>query len=512
MGIPEMLASSPDSGGMEGFFNSPIAMILMPRTAARFQAAKKDQMLLEQYNRKVQLAGQFADQIESKDPMAAAMIRADPSTMDNVFSAYYGAQKAQDLAKTNFGYDIAKQQNQAELTQAQKDRELNSPGGMGYYNKMMDGVVKNVVTDLTQGPNMPGMPTAGQVAAKEITPQEMTMAIRKDYNLPELGLGDVTRIMTDPKAIQDIRTTNISQQNANTTAQSANTADQRLEFDAAKNADDLASKTQDMLGPDNKAHRYGYNARTQRFDVDMGLVPPAARNQPITMFDPVDGKNYLWSVDPTTGQPDKRIGQAAVRNMVAMKNDAGEIIGWTEGSAAGGKKDQRSETLLKGDSIWEGSKDQFKTAVEGFDELSNFRNTTAGVMGTVGRVWRTDKGQRAADALEQLGTNYIYALSGQQAPKQEVDNFLNRITPLPTDGPETLKGKKSLIYSAMRAIKTRTSEGLNDKDRITPSAAVSSLSDAPPPPPQEFLDKGYTKEQWESLDPSDWAAFLEEDN
>lgn len=526
MGIPEMLAQSKDSGGMEGFFNSPIAMILMPRTAARFQEARKDQLLLAQAQRKYELADQFASQIEKQDPFAAAMIRADPNAMDNVWTSMYNANKQKELAGVNFQNDLLKQQNQNDLALKLKEAESMLPGGVGAYQATMGKFLEDSVATKTQGPNMPGLPTAGEVASQNIDPKRMTLALSKDYGLPDLVPGNALRIMQDPTAAADLQdnrradlelgkdTVVVKKPGTDTyhamgidPATGARTVDQG-EVAPPAGITEASSKYLDM--PD--GYRYGFNVNTRNYDRPMGKTPPDAndpRMKTVEVFDEKDQKSYVMGWDPATNDYTRKIGIVPPKGNYSVGTDERGNLVIKYGTDGGGTR--ATETTIKGNSLWEASKDQFVTAAEGFDELSKFQNTTAGIMGTVGRIWRTDKGQKAADSLEQLGTNYIYALSGQQAPKQEVDNFLNRLVPLPTDGPETLKNKKALLYSAMRAIKSRTSEGLTDKDKISPSEAVSTLSGSIPPMPEEVKAKGYTQEQWESLDPSDWAKF-EEDN
>jgi len=218
MGIPEMLAQSSDSG-MDGFMNSPIAMVLMPRTAARFQAAKKDQMLLEQYNRKVQLAGQFADQIEGQDPYAAAMIRSDPNAMDNVWTAMYNAGKQKELAGINFKNDMLKEAERARLAQEAELAKNNLPGAAGYYNKMMGSWLNQTVqpSGVMANPSVQGPRPAGELqqgqTVKDIDPAMMAVALGEDFKLPGLAEGDALRIMTDPTAVQNLQTAQASVDN-----------------------------------------------------------------------------------------------------------------------------------------------------------------------------------------------------------------------------------------------------------------------------------------------------------
>lgn len=435
MGIPEMLAQSENGGGMESFFNSPIGMILAPRVSARFQAAKKEQMLLQQYQRKVELAGKFADQIESQDPMAAAMIRADPSTMDNVFSAFYNANKQKEALKQGFEYDIAKQQNQADLALKQKEAESMLPGGVGAHQATMSKILENSVAEKTQGPNMPGLPTAGEVASQNIDPKRMTMALSKDYALPDLTTGNAFRLMQDPKAAEDL------------------IDNRRAEIEAG-------GRTVKVL-ENGKIIEKALNTKTGEYDRVIGEVSPEGKiGDHIEVFDKDSGENLIKMWEPATRDYTKTIGVAPVKGGYSVTVDpvTGQPVITYGGGAKG--KDGPTESEAKGNSLFEGAKDQFTTAVDNWDALALPRNSIGSQMGEAGKYAMTEEGQRATNAIRQVAQNYIYALSGQQAPDSEVLRIMSLVMPSPSDWPGTRADKKILLYSMMRSIKSRTSEGL----------------------------------------------------
>jgi hypothetical protein len=517
MGIPEMMAQSEDSGGMEGFFNSPIAMILMPRVAARFQAAKKDQMLLQQYQRKVQLAGQMADQIEATDPMAAAMIRADPSTMDNVFSAYYGYQKAEKLAKTGFEYDIAKQRDQAKLTQAQKDRESNSPGGAGYYNKMMDGVVKNVVADSVQGPNMPGLPTAGEAAAQEITPDEMLMALRKDYRMPELGFGNAARLMTDPNAAKDLQANRVSTLTGMRDTKEIvdpNNPDRKIMVsqdpitgainvpvgEVPKSAEEqkLGSQNEVFMNTDGTFERRSYNPKTKMYDVVQGTVAP----QDIGLRDHVnkvfpDGSVHIMLWDDKTKTYSRDDGISPLLTGEPQKDANGNVIGF--GKKTGGTGADVSVDQSKGKALLAGIQSSIVNIGETFDSLGNKQNAWANRAAEMSGgsssaqdfagFLRTPEGRQARDSLVQIAQSYVYALSGQQAPDQEVARLMALVMPGVSDDDKTIARKKARLADMINTVKTKASGGV-DFDPAKMQAADMAPGDyrAPDPNGDSGLD------------------------
>lgn len=540
MGIPEMLAQSKDSGGMEGFFNSPIAMILMPRTAARFQEAKKDQMLLAQYQRKVELAGKFADQIESQDPQAAAMIRADPSAMDNVWSAWYSANKQKELAKQGFQYDIAKQQNQSELALKLKEAESMLPGGVGAHQATMGKFLEDSVATKTQGPNKPGLPTAGEVASQNIDPKRMTLALSEDYGLPDLTPGNALRIMQQPAAaeeLQDNRRANL-EMGKTTTEVVIDGKKVKLAVDPStgkftevvgtvpKTAEELKLEAgiQTRRGPDGQNHDYGYEDG-KGYTKDLGLTkkerdPNIGKH--VEKF--VDGKKRIMLWSEKDQDYTKDIGEAPPSGgyTVGVDKEGNPVI--TYGSTGGAPKGP-TEAQQKGISLWEGARDQYTTAIDNFDALIQPRNATAASLGKVGRAAMTEDGQAAYDAVQQVAQNYIYALSGQQAPDSEVERIMSLVMPNIQDYPKAKRNKKILLHSMMRAIEARLpekyKEGVLDKEgKPVPVSAedrdsaplnkdlkVPLPDTTPPPMPQLFKDKGYTQEQWDNLDPEDWDAF-----
>lgn len=550
MGIPEMLASSKDSGGMEGFFNSPIAMILMPRTAARFQEAKRQQILLEQYQRKVELAGQFADQIEGTDPQAAAMIRADPSTMDTVFSAYYGAQKARDMAKLGFEYDIKKQQNQAELLQAQKERELNSPGGAGYYTNMMDQFLKDSVAAKTQGPNKPGLPTAGEVAANDIDARDMTFALSKDYNLPDLTSGNALRLMTDMNAAKDLqgeRAKTLEAQARTKEIVDPNNPDRKILVsqdtgtgnygnvvgEVPKSAEELklGSQTEVFINDDNEYERRGYNPKTKMYDVVQGKVagPDAgAERDHVNKVFP-DGSVHIMLWNPKTKRHDIDDGISPLLTGEPQKDAEGNIIGYTKPKSKVGS--DVSVDQSKGKALLAGIQSSIENIGETFDSLGGKQNAWANRMAEMAGgsssaqdfagFIRTPEGRQARDSLVQIAQSYVYALSGQQAPDQEVMRLQALVMPGVSDDATTIARKKARLADMISTIKSKASGGV-DFNKMKDADKLPDSYRAPDPNENSGLDlnaitapdipdaaKGHvTQEKWDAATPAQRKAII----
>lgn len=528
MGIPEMLATSKDSGGMEGFFNSPIAMILMPRTAARFQEAKRDQMLLAQQQRKFELAGQFADQIEKQDPFAAAMIRADPSAMDNVWTSMYNNNKQKELAGINFKNDLLKQQNQSELTAKLKEAESMLPGGIGAHQATMGKILQDSVAAKTQGPNMPGMPTAGDVASENITPQRMTMALSEDYALPNLTTGNAFRIMQDPKAVEDLQDNRRADIEAGSktvkVVENGKVVEKALNMETGvydrvvgevpKSAEQLKleSDFQTRPGTDGKNHDFGY-VEGKGYVKDLG--PTKADRDPnigkhIEKF--VGGKKRIMLWSEKDQDYTKDIGEAPPSGGYSVTVDpkTGQAV-ISYGQGAGGKNNDRTEAEAKGDSLFEGIRGLKTDTLDNFDELGKPQNTAgAANYDRGGGFVMSGPAQVGMGSLKQVAQTYIYAQSGQQAPDSEVNRIMSMVMPALSDKPEMRAFKKKLLANMFVSIRAKTStwdqknwEADMQAAPVNNDLKVADPTGSAPPLPESLKKGGITKEFWEA-NPQYW--------
>lgn len=535
MGIPEMLASSSNSGGMESFFNSPIGMILMPRTSARFMEAKKDQMLMAQIQRKQEFAMRFAESIKDKDPLSAAAIMADPSTIDNVLTMYNQDRVWRQHNAIEQQQKMEAEQRAAEIARQAEIDKSNLPGGVGAYQDMMqkfaaqtvqpDGAMAN---PKVQGPRPEGQLQQGQTV-KDMTLPMLTKALSEDFSLPGLAPGDATRIMADPKAVQDLQTGLRTQMETGAKTLEVEIDGEKVKVgydpikgtwtkiigNVPKSAEELKLGSQTIIkrGQDGKDHHYAF-VPGEGYTKDEGLAEVKADpnlGDHVEVWDPVKKKTMIMGWDPDDQDFTRVIGEAEPKSGTPMYDNKGNIIGYMGSSGPKGP----TEAQQKGISLYEGAKDQYKIAVDNFDELTLPRNSAAASAGSYGRAAMTENGQAAYDAVKQVAQNYIYALSGQQAPDSEVERIMSLVMPSVQDYPTAKKNKKILLHSMMRAIKARLPDKYADDMNKAPMGGadlrVPLPSTTPPPMPKEFSDRGYTQEQWNSLEPSDWDAFLDED-
>lgn len=122
-----------------------------------------------------------------------------------------------------------------------------------------------------------------------------------------------------------------------------------------------------------------------------------------------------------------------------------------------------TESQIKGEAILAGTKGSIQPALNNFGELSDWRNTSAntlnalplGIGSGLARALKSTKGQVGEDAVRNIVTNYIYALSGAQAPETEVQRNMALVMPNMTDGAEAIAAKKARLGDMIETLKAR---------------------------------------------------------
>jgi hypothetical protein len=159
-------------------------------------------------------------------------------------------------------------------------------------------------------------------------------------------------------------------------------------------------------------------------------------------------------------RPDKPQRYRVGENLV---DESGNVV--YEGTP---KPKKLTESEIKGGSIMTGAQhhaDVLFTGgrpdnpVPGLDELATLQNS-AGRMaeGYGGSLIMTESAQKTLDALRGLTQQYIYALSGQQAPESEVQRVLAGVMPSAADQPGRVAEKKKEISNMWETIKARAAK------------------------------------------------------
>jgi hypothetical protein len=543
--------STSDENGGGGIWDSPVAMMLLPRVSSAMREAKKQNFLMAQLKRKTEMAGKLADQLDQSDPMAAAMLRADPSTLDNVFSAYYGAQKAREQAAQGYKYDILKQENQSELAMKQKEAENMLPGAVGDYQlKKLQELAQTVQRDGMLGPAYPkaqGPAPAGQLqqgqTLKDITPEMMRIALSQDYNLPNLGQGEANRIMTDPKAPQDLMAAAETKRNNDLTAggrtqviekngkrvrvaQNSQTGAWDVEVgNDPMMAEEISARTKTLprKNPeDGKWHNYGFDLKTGDFTRDEGLANTDPTGQRATLpLVQQDGSIHSMGWDGEDYTIDYGI---APNNMGDPVRDpvTNEIIGLKK--AATGGDDKPSVDQSKGQALLTGIESSVENIAETWPSLSEGWNKAASAADQMGGntplthmftgFMRTSEGRQARDSVTQIAQSYVYALSGQQAPDQEVARLSELVFPNASDDKDTVDLKERRLADMINTIKVKAAGGVDMTKRkdavINPKLRVAdpdgssghSLSEVTRGPVPDYLKEHTTQEKWDAATPA----------
>lgn len=150
---------------------------------------------------------------------------------------------------------------------------------------------------------------------------------------------------------------------------------------------------------------------------------------------------------------------------------------------------KKTESEIKGEAIQSGIGSSVATIMDGgtpdkpfpiLDELASLQNS-AGANVPGGRMIMTGKAQKGFDALKNIAQNYIYALSGQQAPEQEVMRAMSSVMPSPIDGPEAIAGKQARLMDMIKTIDSRAQgPGGQPSQQVTPPPTGQAPPSAPP--------------------------------
>jgi len=138
---------------------------------------------------------------------------------------------------------------------------------------------------------------------------------------------------------------------------------------------------------------------------------------------------------------------------------------------------KKPEAQIKGESRESGIESSVATLTQGatpnnpmpmFDDLGNWWNTAGNAMpGQTGRVLLTPEGKQAVDATRNVIQNYIYTLSGAQAPDSEVNRQMEMVIPSVTDDTETINKKKLRLLDMIKTIST-AAQGPGGQSRAMP--------------------------------------------
>jgi hypothetical protein len=132
----------------------------------------------------------------------------------------------------------------------------------------------------------------------------------------------------------------------------------------------------------------------------------------------------------------------------------------------GAKAKDKTVDQAKGEAILQGAEGSFAPAQANFKELGNWQNTLAtatdilpfGLSRSLPRAFMSEKGQVGQDAVRNIVSNYIYALSGAQAPETEVQRNMALVMPSVTDSPETITAKHSRLQDMINTLRTRAGQ------------------------------------------------------
>lgn len=179
--------------------------------------------------------------------------------------------------------------------------------------------------------------------------------------------------------------------------------------------------------------------------VPPGVRPPAGQAQPMA---PQAGG----------GQPAPAAGPAPQAG--AVRTAAPIVVG----------QRKPTETEIKGRTLYTNAVGDYKTADQLFNSLNSTGELLSGELGRGGRIFQSAEFQKASDATKNVVQSYIYAVSGQQAPEQEVARNMSLVMPAIGDSKEAVAAKRARLGNMMKAIEARAN--LPDDGKPHPELAV----------------------------------------
>jgi len=116
----------------------------------------------------------------------------------------------------------------------------------------------------------------------------------------------------------------------------------------------------------------------------------------------------------------------------------------------------RSESEQKGDVLLATVEPDYQTALTTYGALSDPVGLAASYGGNLGRYFQSGEFQSGSDAITSVAQSYIYAISGAQAPEQEVRRIAQLVMPAMNDKPQALELKKKRLGAMVQAIRAKT--------------------------------------------------------
>lgn len=177
--------------------------------------------------------------------------------------------------------------------------------------------------------------------------------------------------------------------------------------------------------------------------------------------------------DPSTGaltfmRPQDLIGAGTGQQSQAAPQQAPMPQGQGQQQQAGGVGVQltpgkpnkaKSQDQVKGEVLIANAEADFQQADQLFNALGNSKDLAAGYGGSLGRFFQSPDYQVASDSIVNVVQSYIYAVSGAQAPEQEVQRNAKLVTPTLMDSPKAREAKRRRLEAMMEAIRVKAREG-----------------------------------------------------
>ncbi len=124
----------------------------------------------------------------------------------------------------------------------------------------------------------------------------------------------------------------------------------------------------------------------------------------------------------------------------------------------------KTETEIKGATLLESAMPDYQIAKQNFDALAQTGGQVANTLlpSQAANFFKSDQFRQAENSTANVIQSYIYAVSGQQAPEQEVTRRMKIVMPALNDDAKTIAQKKARLDSMMAGIQVRAS-GANPK-------------------------------------------------